>query len=485
MSTLTLDITDPSSDRRIQHTFAEDGGTIGRAPGPGNSCVLMNKNVSRQHVVITFHNGAYYFEDTSQNGVCLNSPQNRIPSRRPYPIKAGDRLFIEPYVIDVSMDDDVSARPGQTFDPFAEKDRQAPPRGFSNSILPNNPSELINSEAVDPLEFFPPSPQRVPAVSPSPAPTPLADDFLGSHYQPPEASAPRLESEPAAMPVNYNPVTDDSGPIRGPLRPWSDDAVLLRSDRYSAPPEPPPARAPVLPPPVVRPAAPVAPKIDPEPPAVRPSPQPRVPDVSGVGSPSSEFLEILKGAGLQGAPVTLELTRNFGQILRVVVAGVMDVLQARARIKEEFRMRQTTFRLADNNPLKFSANVDDALHNLLVKRNPAYLGAVDAFADAFDDLRHHQLAMLAGMRVAFEAMLAEFDPDQLQEEFDKQLSKGGLALVPSKLRYWDLFREKRREMLKDADATFSRLFGEEFAKAYEEQFRRLKAERQTREPNRQ
>ena len=34
-------------------------------------------------------------------------------------------------------------------------------------------------------------------------------------------------------------------------------------------------------------------------------------------------------------------------------------------------MRTTRFRNAENNPLKFSANVDDALHNLLPQRNPA------------------------------------------------------------------------------------------------------------------
>ena len=83
-------------------------------------------------------------------------------------------------------------------------------------------------------------------------------------------------------------------------------------------------------------------------------------------------------------------------------------------------MDMTHFRPADNNPLKFSANVDDALHNLLVKRNAAYLAAVEAFADAFEDLRNHQIAMLAGMRAAFESMLDEFDPDRLQEQFDRQ-----------------------------------------------------------------
>ena len=73
--------------------------------------------------------------------------------------------------------------------------------------------------------------------------------------------------------------------------------------------------------------------------------------------------------------------------------------------------------------MKFSANVEDALHNLLVKRNPAYLEPVEAFADAFDDLRDHQMAMLAGMRVAFEAMLADFDPDRLEEQFDRRFRK--------------------------------------------------------------
>jgi len=149
----------------------------------------------------------------------------------------------------------------------------------------------------------------------------------------------------------------------------------------------------------------------------------------------------------------------------------MDVLQSRRQIKDEFRMRMTQFRPAENNPLKFSANVDDALHNLLVKRNAAYLGPVDAFQDAFTDLRNHQLAMLAGMRVAFESMLAEFDPDRLQEAFDRQAPK---SLVPAKLRYWDMFRDKRRELAKDPEAAFRQLFGEEFARAYEEQLKQLK-----------
>jgi type VI secretion system FHA domain protein len=188
-----------------------------------------------------------------------------------------------------------------------------------------------------------------------------------------------------------------------------------------------------------------------------------------------DFGALLDGAGLQGVAVSPELARNFGQILRVVIAGLMDVLRARERIKDEFRLRVTTFKATHNNPLKFSANVDDALHNLLVKRNPAYLGPVEAFEDAFCDVRNHQMAMLAGVRVAYEAMLAEFDPETLQAEFDRQLKKGSFLSAPARLRYWELYGDLFRGRARDADSCFRELFGDEFAKAYEEQLEKLRA----------
>ena len=105
---------------------------------------------------------------------------------------------------------------------------------------------------------------------------------------------------------------------------------------------------------------------------------------------------------------------------------------------------------------------------------PAYLNPVDAFEDAFQDIRNHQIAMLAGVRVAFDAMLARFDPEQLQEQFDRK-KKGALVSVPAKMRYWDLYRDWIHDMVHDADDSFRELFGDAFAQAYEDQLRRLKA----------
>src|SRR5262249_2734919 len=101
-----------------------------------------------------------------------------------------------------------------------------------------------------------------------------------------------------------------------------------------------------------------------------------------VSKTNTDFDVLLAAAGIDHAAVTPEVIESFGRILRIVVSGTMALLRVREGVKDEFRMKMTTFKASDNNPLKFSANVEDALHNLLVKRNPAYLPPVDAFRDA-------------------------------------------------------------------------------------------------------
>jgi type VI secretion system FHA domain protein len=192
---------------------------------------------------------------------------------------------------------------------------------------------------------------------------------------------------------------------------------------------------------------------------------------------STGLSELLQAAGIDEASLSPEGARELGQIFRVVIAGVMDVLKARQLTKDQFGLGMTTFKPADNNPLKFSTNVDDALRQLFeTQRDAKFLGPVDAFQDAFEDMRNHQIAMLAGVRVAFEAMLSEFDPDHLQEQFDRAVKKGALVSMPARLRYWELYRDWIRDMVRDADTSFRELFGDEFARAYEEQLKKLKAQ---------
>jgi len=452
--TLTLDIIAPQSHRLgggSRKTFRTDGGSIGRDPGRVDWS-LPDQKVSSVHALITWRDGIFYIENRGRNGTCVNTAGSKLAPGRSYALSEGDRILIDPYEIKVSLGAQAAAGSDfskQSDDPFAPLSRSAE-----------------GDELLDPLLLIP-GPPKPRAGRAAPPLDINSSSPLQGHFQPPDVISPSPQPPAAAstpppsegFPLDYDPLLDS----------FTSPPVGSDSPRPPDPPPPVDVRMPG------EPGGPIGRSAPPLPGAAEAIPaEPRTNSAHLV-----DLCQVLDGAGLEHVAVTADLARSFGQIFRAVVAGVMDVLRSRQEIKDEFRMRTTQFRAADNNPLKFSANVDDALHNLLVKRNDAYLTPVEAFTDAFDDLRHHQLATLAGMRTAFEAMLAEFDPGRLQDEFDRQNKKGGLLSMPSRLRYWEMYSERQRELLKDPERTFQKLFGEVFAKAYDEQLQRLKAQRST------
>lgn len=530
--TLTLDIVGPQASQlgaAARKVFKAAGGTIGRAAD--NDWVIPDAYISGHHARIHFRDGRYLLEDTSTNGVFVKTPGNRLTKGEFYTLQSGDRVFIDAYEIKVTVAELQTATSAASplSDLFGPNASPSPapssaalpipddPFGFGDPFAPpaSSPRPLASSRdpAQSPLggagmgEQFAAESVADPLVllglgdKPKPSVAPKAADLarhspLSDHFTPPDITTPLAEPSPAIadalIPDDYDPLSDlrPASPIPSPAiaprptpggaRPTSTPAkpVVPVGNTPTAAPMPKPAvtKAPPPPAPTVAAAAP-APTPASAPVTRSPAPAPPTIDTAATQTQRAaqfDLAALLVGAGIPAAQLTPELAENFGRILQIVVAGLMDVLRSRERIKDEFRMRMTTFKTADNNPLKFSANVDDALHNLLVKRNAAYLGPVEAFEDAFRDVRNHQMAMLAGMRVAFDAMLHSFEPDQLQEHFNKQLKRGALLAVPAKLRYWDLYREWFHDMVKDPEATFRELFGEEFAKAYEEQLERLK-----------
>ncbi len=113
------------------------------------------------------------------------------------------------------------------------------------------------------------------------------------------------------------------------------------------------------------------------------------------------------------------------------------------------------------------------MQKILGPANPGFLSGTAAFQDAFEDIRCHQMAMLAGVRAGFEALLMHFNPDRYEHEVDG----GKRAAFGAKGRYWDKYRDNFEGLMKNPDDSFRRLFGDEFARAYEEQLGRLKGSR--------
>ena len=486
--TLTLKVTtsqaEPLGAASVK-VFGVRGGSIGR--NPSSDWVLPDPRVSSSHARITFANGAFYIADTSgvgRNGVFLNARTNRLTLDRPYALGLGDRIFIGPYEIQVQVADGVSEG-AYAADPFGSSPLSPSPQG--------SPLESPSAQRLDPVDLlFGASAKPERAKKPLTAKDVEARSPLGpivGHYTPPNVVAQPLRVEPPSASAGANapaippegwdpfapdvPLTPDAPPAHeDPLA--LDDLFGLEAPGVQEPnvrPPNRPARTPsagsTLSPPAGVVSAPGA--SAPIRSQTTPVPSAGAPSVVTPGPAALDLTAVLEGVGLDRDAVTPELALSIGRIFRVVVDGVMHLLQARHKTRDILRMEVTGIKPRDNNPLKFSANVDDAVHNLFVKRNPAFLQPVEAFEEAFADLRNHQFAVLAGMRAAYESMLAAFDPDRLQEEFDRRLKKGWAS---NQGRYWERYRDRYQSVVEDPEASYARLFGKEFLKAYEEQLRR-------------
>ena len=215
-----------------RQTFREDGGSIGR--DSDNAWVLPDPKVSGRHAAITHRNGRFFIEDRSRNGVFLNSPTDRLPGRRPHALNSGDRIFIHPYEIRVSITGDQNQ--GQRFSeladllapdarldeskPFDRNDRGAPSPIPSPGL--HLAGEPVPGDVVDPLELLG-VPQKVPPPRKAQSARSLdRGSPLDEHFQPPQVMPDPVVPAPAsgsaanvvAIPQGYNPLADDSSPAR-------------------------------------------------------------------------------------------------------------------------------------------------------------------------------------------------------------------------------------------------------------------------------
>jgi len=163
-----------------------------------------------------------------------------------------------------------------------------------------------------------------------------------------------------------------------------------------------------------------------------------------------------------------EMMMTAGLVLREFVEGTIKLLSSRANLKNAFRLDQTTLLPRHNNPLKFSENTGDLVKQLLVGGEGEYLGARDAVREAFRDLHNHQNAFLDAMNSAFIEFADRFDPEELQEGFDRALNSKFLSFL-NKSKYWQLYRDLYPIMTEKGGGRFPQMFGEEFVKAYERQ----------------
>lgn len=308
----------------------------------------------------------------------------------------------------------------------------------AGQALPDTTSELNRP-------FIPPTAPAAPAV--------------------PAAASPAQRPRPAAAMEALNQL-DPSGTLSGAVVSWNDSAgegrTIIRAGRK---PEAPAAAA-------TSPAAPVTAA-----PAAPAAPMPPLAGPPVTASPTSADTDALLAAFREGlgqphlpaGGLTPEFMRLLGQLVHESARGTVDLLVARAALKREVRAEATMIVARENNPLKFSPTAEVALGHLLGPTVRGFIEPQRALRDAFDDLRAHQLAFLAGMRAALEGLLQRFDPASLESRLTQKSVLSSLLPAARKAQLWSVFQQEYQQIAGELSDDFHQVFGREFLRAYEAQ----------------
>ncbi len=487
------------------------GALIGRSPSCDWCLPDPRNHISSRHCEIRYEGGAYLLSDLSMNGTFVNGRPERLT--HPHQLRDGDTLTIGGYEIRATIASGGAvtnsgggrshwegwgqepAPPSAPSPTMASQgwDRQAsgwdapPTAGKGWGAAPIPPAQSNNDSwgpsggdrATQGWAPAPPAPEAPVAsawnnqapeakpasgwssAAPDRPPAPSPDDIWGRLAEGNVVDWARggfgqpIQDNPD--PLGIRPAGTEQALGVAPARPFGTQDAPSSSPIGASVPEhhfAMPAAQPAGPA-GVAPAAPVAP----------PAPPP-VPDFALVEA-------FLRAAGVeatvqQRSPALLD---RAGQLFHRLVAGLVVMVEARARAKSQMGAEGTAFQVDGNNPIKFARTPEEAITALL---NPPARGFQDAGAaieNAFFDLQSHQIATLRAMQGALRATLDRFSPTAIRQRAE---SRGLLARILPGARdaaLWQAYEKEFGGVAQGSDEAFMDVFAKEFRRAYEEQSR--------------
>ncbi|WP_370049234.1 MULTISPECIES: type VI secretion system-associated FHA domain protein TagH [Salipiger] len=449
---LRLTSSGPLPDGRDRVEMREGALTIGRGEENDLSLPDPDRTLSKRHCVLEERGGDYVLRDLSTNGTFLNYGGERI-GEIPAPLSHGDVIQIGGFELVVEIAGAASAPEAPL--PPAEDSLLLPPRPCEGEDVSHDPLGGSDDDFLDALLGAP--------IEPDAQPPAIPDDPFAAEPMPFEDTPPEAWPAPGASAPDHSPAAQDhyTAPevLSGQIP--DDWDALFAPEPPAAPlqvPEPAPAPQP----------APVPSPAPTTPAPVQPSP--------ATGTPDAALRAFLDGAGaahlaIPEAEMTETMAR-LGRVFAAMTSGMREILMTRAAIKSEMRMDRTMINNGGNNPLKFSISPEQAVEAMIRPTVRGYLDAEAATQEALGDIRAHEVAMMAGMEAALKALLARLGPDQLASRIEQGSSLGGL-LGGKKARYWEAYEKMYAQIARETEDDFQSTFGREFARAYQDQIRKL------------
>jgi type VI secretion system protein len=478
------------------------GAVIGRSPTvdwslPDPACV-----VSSRHCEISFRGDSYLLADTSTNGTLINGR----PASREHILRDGDVVTIGNYEVRVALTG--AAAPPASAAPPPPPNWQGWDSHVSDQPVGVDPASWDKSPARAAISGMGSMSANLDAAGPAPGssgwgppagavssaapdqgsggwgapaaavvPSPAGGSPWGAEAAEPQIAASDWSSPASAAPAPASAddiwgrlaevntvdwarsgfgVAPPAPPAADPLGLSPPSAASLGAGPLPAPPAAPVAQAPVVSAPLQAAPAAAAPAAPVPAPVAQGHSAARLFAAAGLGP---DALKTSDEDALAAA----------GQLLRGLVAGLVVMLEARARAKGQMGAQSTALEFDGNNPLKFARSPEGALAQLLGPPERGFMGSERAVEDAFFDLQSHQMATLKAMQGALKATLDRFSPGAIRQRTE---ANGLMAKVLPAARDAALWRAYEKEfggVAQGSDEAFMDVFAKEFRKAYEEQ----------------
>jgi len=447
-------------------------------------------HISREHCTVSAIGLDLFVVDTSTNGISLNTAGQRIAPQVPVAIRVNDRLLLGDYAIEVATE---SAGAGMALRPAAP-----PPLPVSNGFgtpdawfdAPVDPvwgnsardaevHEFLGSAMHDflggPSARAPTGPPIDPAWGGAMASAfakPILSELLTpvSDFGIPEdwaAPLTKLGASDGAGPMPERPVEPSADPFARSLPPASDpfaefaarDPFAMPGFNAAVPADIDPFALPVAAPVAFAVVPPLATPMAPKPAAAKPTPG---------AADAPDWAAFCAGAGLEADELRLspDAMHRLGVMYRQVVLGLSDLIQDRAAFKDEFRVERTQLSIGRNNPLKHLPPLDSA-KVLLGESLPGFMATDEAVRAAFEDIKKHQLAMLAGVQHALNAVFERLAPAEIDRLITKAAGdKRGLRFTRG-INPWTVYQTVFEALRRDATANVNSVMSMAFRDGYE------------------
>ncbi|MGF7209822.1 type VI secretion system FHA domain protein [Skermanella aerolata] len=161
------------------------------------------------------------------------------------------------------------------------------------------------------------------------------------------------------------------------------------------------------------------------------------------GDPASKAVDaMLNICGLTRGDVPddrlVEVMSRMAHAFRIAVGNLHDMLVARSEAKQEFGAERTMIARLDNNALKFPMDLNAALRTLMMNDVAGFLPAERAVGQAFDDIKAHQVSLLAATQATLQMLVRQLAPGSVTAGM-KRGPMAGWVPVLGKARAWDRY----------------------------------------------